>query len=126
MSYAGATFFVISFTILLFSLGLVRIAKDAIDISRQSVAILRNPKVTDLEKEKTIQANAIGLFVILGKILLISAIAIAVPLGLIYSLDMAGLLSFASVLEAMQDLKFLTIATVLGFIIYFVQKKIRP
>lgn len=125
MSYAGASLFIIGFTALLFSLGLVQVSKNAISISRKSASLLRNPEIPDIEKEKAIQANAMRLFAILGKILAISAVSIMVPLGTLYLLDLANLLSLEEVLIALQDLRFLALATVMGTAIYFVQRRFK-
>ncbi len=118
MNLLGATLVVIVFAILVHLLGLVPRTMEVVARSRESTAVLKDPKLDDDAKEKALQGLAMRLFVLLGFLIVGSAVALLAPVGMIWLLDIAGMVSLDGVLDMLQRWEFLIAATILGVGIY--------
>lgn len=101
--------------ILLFKLfKLVDISKNAIALAIDSVAVVQDRSLTDLEKEKTTQRNALALFKAFFSISVFAMLAVFIPLSLVFLLDSFGIISLTSVLDTLLSVSFLICSALLG------------
>lgn len=115
--WIGAAILFIGFVILFQILGLVTKSQDVVRISRHSLDIIRSPSLSDEEKESRLQQNSqklLGLFLILAGG---GAIAVALPLGVLWLGDRLGWLSLASSLETAISPLFLIVSGILAVVL---------
>jgi len=124
MNLLGATLVVILFAVLVHVVRLVRWTTEVVAESRESAAVLKNPGLDDEEKEKALQKHAIRLCVLFLLLVLGSAVALLAPVGLIWLMDAAGLISLDGVLDMLQRWDFLAAATVIGSGIYLILRRL--
>lgn len=110
-----ASIAVVVLFILLFKLfKLVDISKNAIALAIDSVAVVQDRSLTDLEKEKTTQRNALALFKAFFSISVFAMLAVFIPLSLVFLLDSFGFISLTSVLDTLLSVSFLICSALLG------------
>lgn len=114
MSVIGAVVVVGLFVWLVHVLRLVPLAKDAIAISRRSAAIMRDSTLDDDAKESAMQQSAVRLMKLSFMLLVGSAVALAAPMGVIWLLEVAGLVSLDDVVAILLRWDVLVLATVVG------------
>jgi hypothetical protein len=93
---------------------LVPFAQEAVALSRRATAIVRDAALDDDAKEAAIQQCALRLAKLSLLLLVFSAVAVAAPMGAIWLLDLAGLMSLDAVVAILLRRDFLLLATVLG------------
>ncbi|MGH8583533.1 MAG: hypothetical protein ACREWG_12270 [Gammaproteobacteria bacterium] len=101
IALAGGFVIIIGFIIIARYLGLVEKSLRVIALSKQALSALRDPGLSDDDKEIAMRAyaKALGsLFIILT---VGAAMAALIPVGVIWLLDTAGLLSLEAVLDAL-------------------------
>lgn len=114
MALIGASLVVLGFATLAHLMDLVPKSVSVLGHSRSAVAVMRDSNLNDDEKESALQASALALVRLLMQLLAGSAVAALVPIGLIWLLDMLGLMSFEAVLDTLASWRFLLAATVVG------------
>ena len=114
MALIGASLVVLGFATLAHLMNLVPKSMSVLDHSRGAVAVLRDSNLSDDEKESALQASALGLLRLLIQLLVGSAVAALVPIGVIWLLDVLGLMSFEAVLDMLANWRFLLAATLVG------------
>ena len=122
MTWAAAAFVVVGFLAIAQLLRIPARASAVIARSRAAVGVLRDSAMTDLEKEKAMQGHAKSLLASFFVITLGSAIALAVPVGVVLALDAAGVVEFDAVLDRTLSWQIILGATVLGFAVWFARK----
>jgi len=123
IEYAGAIFLVVGFVVVLKIAGLVEKATRVIDISKHAVAILRDPAMSDDDKESAMQSHAkqlAGLFLLLT---LGGVAAIFLPLAVIWVFDRLELLSIDAVLHVALSWPFIIATTVVIILVLVVKRK---
>jgi hypothetical protein len=118
MNYVGSIAVVIMFVVLIYLLRLVRQAQEVLAISRDSMGVLRDASLDDEAKERFFQTSAIRLFRLLVLMLVGTAIALLAPIGVIWLLDLAGIVSLDAVLAILVRWDFIVAATVVGIVAY--------
>ena len=116
MALAGAIFLVVGFVALVKAFGLVRKCGEVLDVARSSLAVLRNPALDDDAKESALQSNAVKLFSLFVLLTAGAALALALPAGLIWVLDVLQVVSLRAVLEVTLSWQFLLASTVIGLV----------
>ena len=117
--------------VVLFAMGLnwfkvIATSRQALATSQRVVGTLRDPTMTDLQKEKAMQASSLELFKCFALILLGCALALAVPFAIIWLLDLAGLVSLDAVLALTLSIPFLLATTVIAIVVIFLIRKRTP
>jgi hypothetical protein len=120
MALVGAIIVVLGFIVLVKLFGLVEKSTDVIEIARSAASIVRNAEIDDLQKEIAMQKYAKELFYLFFVITIISVLAIAIPFGLIWLLEFAGVLTVAEVIDETLSLKFIAITIVLSIALFWV------
>lgn len=89
-------------------------ARDVGRRSRACLELLRDPTVGDDVKEEEIRRHALRLFALFGRLAGGSLLAIGLPLGSVWLLDLAGLASLPDVVAVLERVDFLVGATAVG------------
>ena len=116
--WIGALIMVAGFVSLFQILGLVKKSRDVVRVANQSLNIIRSPRLSDEEKEVQLQKNSQKLF---GSFFILSfggAIAVFVPLGVLYLGARLGWLSLSSTLETTFSPGFLIVSTILVIVAF--------
>jgi hypothetical protein len=116
MALAGAIFLVVGFVVLVKVFGLPGKCSEVLDLARTSLAVLRNPSLDDDAKESALQSNAVKLFALFLLLTAGAALALVLPAGLIWVLDLLHVVSLRAVLELTLSWQFLLASTVVGVI----------
>lgn len=120
MTWAAALFVVVAFVVLAQLLRIPTRASNVIRRSRTAVADLRNTELDDREKERAMQSHATSLFGLFAILTATSAVALAVPVGVIALLDAAEVLDAQAVLETGVSWEFLLVATIVGCGVFWI------
>jgi hypothetical protein len=116
----GAVAVVAGFVFLLRALRLVPMALEVTSVSRAALAVVRDPSLDDDAKGERMQGHAKRLFGLFFLLTLGAAAALALPIGLIWLLDRAGVLSYDNVMDLLLSWPFLlgTTAVAVGVGVY--------
>ena len=115
--WLGAIALVIGFVVLFQLLGLGKNSGDVIRLSRYSMKIISSSRLSDEQKESRLQRNSqklFGLFFILAVKL---AIAIFIPLAILWLGDRLGVLSLSAVLDTTISPVFIVVSSILAIAI---------
>lgn len=122
MSWIGALFILAGFIAIMRFSKLVPKSLEVVQVSRCALDDLRNPDLDEDAKETAMQSHAkrlFGLFVVLQ---VGTALAILVPAGLVYILDVLTVLSFQSALEVTLSWQFLGATGAVFLLVFFVRQ----
>jgi hypothetical protein len=114
MNLALALFVVVGFAATLEYLNLPDHARAVGNRSRDSMDVLRNDTLSDREKEEVLQKQSGELFRLLGMLVGGSALALGLPLGIVWLLGQMGVGSFWGTIDILERLDFLAGVTVVG------------
>ncbi len=123
MALAGAIFLVAGFVALVRLFGLVKKCGNVVDLARSSLAVLNNPSLGDDVKERTLQGHATRLFSLFLTLTLGAALALALPAGLIWILDVLEVVSLRAVIEVTLSWQFLLGSTLFGVLAWQLTRK---
>jgi hypothetical protein len=123
MNLLGAVIVVGLFIWLLDVLKLVPLATDAIAVSRRATATMRDSALDDEAKETALQQGALRLMKLSALLLVGSVAALAAPMGAIWLLELAGLMSLQGVVAILMRWDFLLLATVVGVAAFIVLQR---
>lgn len=115
---------VIVFAVLLDRMNIADHARRVTERSADSLNALRDPQLDDLTRERVLRGQAIGLLGLSAGIIGLSGIAVIVPLGVLWLMDLAGLASMPGVLAVLQRPAFLLVATAIGSGAYLVSRRL--
>ena len=122
MALAGAIFLVAGFVALVRLFGLVKKCGDVFDLAKSSLAVLSDPSLGDDVKERTLQAHATRLFSLFLTLTLGATLALALPAGLIWILDVLRVVSLREVVDVTLSWQFLLGSTLFGVLAWRVTK----
>ena len=117
----GAIALVIGFVVLFQLLGLGENSSQVIRISRRSVEIISSSQLSDEQKESRLQKNSQKLFGLFFILAFKFAIAILIPLAILWLGDRLGWLSLSNVLDTTVSPIFLTVSSILAIAIFCLQ-----
>jgi len=120
-SYAGALLIVVGFTWLLIRLQLVERSRQINSIVRQSAATTADRLMSDSDKAQALRRHSLTLFGHFASLTFGLALAVALPILLVWLLAQAGLWSFDEALEATLSWPFL-----IGGAVLFIAALVRP
>lgn len=115
--WIGALILVVGFVSLFQILGLVKKSQDVVRIARNSLNIIRSTRLSDEQKESKLQKNSqklFGLFFILASG---GAIAIGLPLGVLWVGDRLGWLSLSVTLDTTLSPVFLIASSIFAMVL---------
>jgi hypothetical protein len=125
MSYVGASLLVVGFLATAHLLGIVDLAASVFARSREALADLRNPDLDDDAKERALQGHAGKLFGAFLLLVLMFAIALVVPLGVLYLLDLPGWLPLEGSMDVAMSWPFLVASAVVITVAVIVLRRTR-
>lgn len=125
MSLLLALFVVAAFAATLEGLSLPERAREVTDRAADSLRILRDPALSDAEKEQRIRRQSLRLFGLLGVLAGGSLLAMGLPLAVVWLLERAGVSSVGAVLSVLERVDFLVGVTVAGVAAWLVLRRIR-
>lgn len=117
MSYIGAIILVIGFIVLIKYLKVIEKSSKVLIIAKQSIVIISDSKSSDLQKEIAMQKNAKELLLLFLIITLGSFIALAIPSALVWLMELAGFLSFQSVIDTTLSWAFIVGSIIISVVV---------
>lgn len=121
--WVGAIILVAGFVILIQLLGVIKKSHNVVRIALHSLKIIGSSRLSDEQKESKLQKNSKRLFGLFLVLACGSAIAILIPLGILWIGDYLGLLSISKVLATTISPVFILASTVLMVALIFLQPK---
>ncbi len=121
----GIAILVTGFAVILERVRLVPFTQEVVALGRKSVDTLRDPALSDDEKEQLMQTNTLVMLKLLGVLLAGMGAALLIPLFVVWVLDQLGWLSVSAVLAMLTRWDVIAIVSVLGVMIYWVTSKWR-
>lgn len=113
---------VLGFMLFMKLFGLVGRTKRVAVVAKSALEVIRDANLDDLQKEKATQRYAKELFSLFFVIAAVSLTALAIPLGIVWTMELANLLTVAEVIEGTLTLQFFGIAAVLSVIMFVLSK----
>lgn len=111
--WLGAAILVAGFVSFIQLLGLVKKSNEVILLARRSLEIIRSSMQSNDEKEKALQRNSLKLFGLFLFIALGGAVAVLLPIGLLWLCDYIGWLSLSAVLDTALSPAFIIMSSLL-------------
>lgn len=125
MTYVAAAFVTIAFLLCFPLSGIVAASARAIAVSRRAVAVMREPTVSEDEKEQAIRGFSIQLFGLFASITARGVLLLAVPAVLMAGFSFIGLASFEGVIELLVSWEAILAVTAAGIILLWLQQRWR-
>ena len=122
MVLVGEIVVVLGFMLFMKLFGLVGRTKRVAVVAKSALEVIRDANLDDLQKEKATQRYAKELFSLFFVIAAVSLTALAIPLGIVWTMELANLLTVAEVIEGTLTLQFIGIAAVLSVIMFVLSK----
>ncbi|MBL0001932.1 MAG: hypothetical protein IPO97_13820 [Sphingomonadales bacterium] len=119
----AAAFIVLGFAMILSRLGLVALASEVRHLSQRSLNVLRDALLDDDAKEAAMQANARALFAKFIHLTLGLALALLVPVALIWGVSLTGIVSFETVMAVSLTWPFLLAGGILFIVVLVLGKR---
>ncbi|MBL0115573.1 MAG: hypothetical protein IPP45_09070 [Sphingomonadales bacterium] len=119
----AAAFIVLGFAMILSRLGLVALASEVRHLSQRSLNVLRDALLDDDAKEAAMQANARALFAKFIHLTLGLALALLVPVALIWGVSLTGIVSFETVMAVSLTWPFLLAGGILFIVVLMLGKR---
>lgn len=119
--WVGAIILVVGFVVLIQLLGVTKKSQNVVRIALHSMKIISSSRLRDEQKESKLQKNSLrllGLFFILA---LGGAIAILIPLGILWLGDLFGWISLSAVLSTTVSPVFLIVSSILAIALLYFQ-----
>ncbi|PQJ35623.1 hypothetical protein BSZ35_14375 [Salinibacter sp. 10B] len=125
MNVVLAVFVVVGFAATIEYFDLPLHARNVTQRGSDSLAVLRDDSLSDLEKEEALQRQARRLFGLLGILAGGSILALGAPLGIVWLLGRVGIGSFERTLSVLQRLDFLGGTILVGALAYLFIQRLR-
>ncbi|MCA8977429.1 MAG: hypothetical protein KDC98_22090 [Planctomycetes bacterium] len=114
MTWIAAAFLVASFLVLLQVMRVPSRVAEIGAVGRSALRTIRDPDLSDADKEKAMRAGSLRLFGLCGLIVIAVVAALAVPAGLVALVALTGLVDFDAALERTLSWQILVGATLVG------------
>ena len=116
--WVGAIILVVGFVVLIQLLGVTNKSRNVVRIALHSMKVISSPRLSDEQKETKLQKNSKRLFGLFFILALGGAIAILIPLGVLWLGDRFGWLSLSAVLATTISPTFIIASTILMVAIF--------
>ncbi|MCB9885794.1 MAG: hypothetical protein H6838_09890 [Planctomycetes bacterium] len=126
MTWIAAAFLVVSFLVILQLLRVPARVAEISSVSRSALRTVRDPALSDADKEKAMRAGSLRLFVLFAIIALATLAALAAPAAVVGLAAAAGLVDFEAVLACTLSWQILLGATVVGVIVMRAMPRRQP
>ena len=113
---------VLGFMIFMKLFGLVGRTTKVAKVAKSALEVIRDPALDDYQKETATRRYARELFSLFFVIATASLIALAIPLGIVWLMELANLLTVAKVIAGTFTLEFVGIAAVLSVIVFLLSR----
>lgn len=124
MALIGGLVIVLGFIILVKFLGLVENSTKVIKIAKSAIIIVRDTNLGDHQKEIAMQQHAKELFFLFFLIVMGSVVALAIPFGIIWLMELAKLLTVDEVIDTTLSGKFIAVTTIISIgYVWLMRKK---
>lgn len=125
MTVALALLVVVGFVFVVLKTGVIGHASDARERARASVRVVRDPSLSDDEKERHLRRGAGPLFALFARIVASSVLSLALPLGGVWLLDRVGVGSLDDVIGLLVRIDFLVAVSVAGILAWWIVKRVK-
>ena len=122
MVLVGEIVLIVGFMILMKIFGLVGRTKKVTVVAKSALDVIRDSNLDDRQKEAATQKMAKELFSLFFLIAGASRLALAVPLGLVWIMELADLLTVSEVIGATLTLQFIGIAAAISVAMFLWSK----
>lgn len=123
MVLIGAIVFVFGFLILVKLFALVENNIRVVEISKSAVSIILDPEIADFQKEVAMQKFAKQLLPLFFLISITTILAIAIPFGLIWLMELAKICSLKKVIEMLMSIEFIIFSILISIILVGISLK---
>ena len=114
------------FAVALWVSGVMRVSTGVLSTTRNAAAIMRDPALDDMAREKAIQRASLKLFADFGSILLRGAISLAVSFAPIWLADVTGVASSRAVIDFLSRVDVIVVASILMVAGYVLRVRMWP
>lgn len=122
MAWIGGFILVLGFLLFLKLFKVVNKSRDVIDVAKISLSTVRNKELSDLEKEKIMQKNAMKMFPLFLWISIGSILALLIPMALVWLLEQIGIMKLDEVIELSLSWLFIGVSLVVSVLIFWIWK----
>ena len=122
-AWIGAVILVAVFSVLIQRMGLAEQANAVMTVAFDSIGIIGSSELSDDEKEVGLQKNSLKLLGLFFKIVFSGALALLVPMGIVWLGDQLGLLSLEAVLNVLISPPFLIVSGLLLLGLYIALRR---
>ncbi|MEE2733268.1 MAG: hypothetical protein VYA55_20785 [Pseudomonadota bacterium] len=123
LSWVLALFLLGTFIYLLTLFRVVTVSREVMALSRQVLATLNSRELSDLEKEKAMQAFSLRLFKSFLLIIVGSGLALLIPVAVIWALDHLQWVSLQAVVTTSLSWPFLLVSLVVGCAAFYLMRQ---
>jgi hypothetical protein len=123
LTYLAAFGLIAGFVALILAFDVIPLSARVMAAGQEATRDLADTSMDDDTKEKVIQGHSLKMFGLFFRITLAAGAAILFPLGMIWSLDLMGLVSLKSVLDTTLSWPVLIGTTVLGVVVFLLRRK---
>ena len=116
MTWIAAAFLVVSFLALLQLMRVPARVTEIGQVGRSALRTMRDPGLSDADKEKAMRAGSLRLFALFAIIALATVVALAVPGGIVALVATSGLVDFETVIARTLSWQILLGGTVVGLV----------
>ena len=106
--------------------GVIRVSAGVLSTTRNATAIMRDPALDDMAREKAMQRASLKLIADFGSILLRSAISLAVSFAPIWLADVTGLASSRAVMDFLSRIDVIVVASIVMVAGYALRVRMWP
>ena len=117
IQWLGAFFLVVGFVVLAQLFGLVERSRNVVTIARRSLKVIRSKRLSDEAKELQLQKNSQQLFLLFFILASGGAMAVLLPMGLLWFCDRLGWLSLSSVLNTVVSPLFIITSSIVAILV---------
>ena len=121
--WVGAIILVAGFVILIQLLSVIKKSRNVVRIALHSLKIIGSSRLSDEQKESKLQKNSKRLFGLFFVLAFSSAIALFIPLGILWLGDYLGLISLSAVLATTISPVFIFASTILMVALIFLKSR---
>ena len=124
MIYLAAFLTVTIFVIALWMFGIIAVAAKAVEVSRASAKTIRDPALSDEDKERRLQRASLALLGGFCSISARAAAAVGVSLVPMLAFDLAGLATFWNVADFLATWEAIIVISVVLTLVFLVRRRI--
>lgn len=122
MAWIGGFILVLGFLLFLKVFKVVNKSRDVIEVAKISLSTVRNKELSDLEKEKIMQKNAMKMFPLFLWISIGSILALLIPMALVWLLEQIGIMKLDEVIQLSLSWLFIGVSLVVSVLIFWIWK----